>query len=62
MTLREAVTNVRWYVREVSGESDYDRYRDHRERKHPDEPVLCRRDFERWRMDSRDANPGARCC
>lgn len=62
MTLREAVTQVRWYLREVSGESDYDRYREHRELSHPDEAVMCRRDYERWRMDDRDSNPRAHCC
>ena len=31
-------------------------------REHPDEPVMSRRDFERWRQDDRDANPQARCC
>ena len=28
MTLRRAVSGVRWYLREVSGESGYDRYVD----------------------------------
>jgi uncharacterized short protein YbdD (DUF466 family) len=48
--------------REVSGETAYDRYVEHRRRMHPDNPVMSRRDFERWRMDQRDARPGARCC
>ena len=38
------------------------RYVEHRRREHPDDPVMSRRDFERWRMDERDANPSARCC
>jgi uncharacterized short protein YbdD (DUF466 family) len=62
MSVREAVGRVAWYLREVSGESAYDRYQAHRERNHPDEPVLTRREFERWRMDDRDRNPRARCC
>jgi uncharacterized short protein YbdD (DUF466 family) len=62
LSVREAVERVGWYLREVSGEGDYARYLAHRERHHPDEPVLCRRDFERRRMDDRDTNPRARCC
>jgi uncharacterized short protein YbdD (DUF466 family) len=62
MTFRDAVAGVRWYLREVSGESAYDRYVEHLRREHPDEPVMSRRDFERWRQDDRDANPRARCC
>jgi uncharacterized short protein YbdD (DUF466 family) len=62
MTVREALAGVRWYLREVSGESAYDRYVAHRRRDHPGEPVMSRRDFERWRQDDRDKNPRARCC
>ena len=50
------------YLREVSGETAYDRYVDHRRREHPLDPVMSRREYERWRMDQRDANPSARCC
>jgi uncharacterized short protein YbdD (DUF466 family) len=35
---------------------------DHTGRAHPDEAVMSRRDFERWRQDDRDGNPRARCC
>jgi uncharacterized short protein YbdD (DUF466 family) len=62
MTVREAFSGVRWYLREVSGESAYDRYVEHRRRDHPDEPVLTRRAFERARQDEREARPQARCC
>jgi uncharacterized short protein YbdD (DUF466 family) len=62
MSLREAVSGVRWYLREVSGESAYDRYVEHVRRDHPDQPVMSRRDFERRRMRMRDENPKARCC
>ncbi len=62
MTLRQAIGHVGWYLREVSGEGDYARYVAHRQRHHPEEPVLGRRDFERRRMDDRDTNPRARCC
>jgi uncharacterized short protein YbdD (DUF466 family) len=62
MTVRQALGKVAWYLREVSGETAYDRYVAHRLARHPSEPVLSRREFYRWRMDERDANPGARCC
>ena len=59
---RELARGVRWYLREVSGESAYDRYVEHRRREHPGEPVMARRDFERRRQDAREARPQARCC
>ena len=62
MKLREAVGTVGWYLKEVSGETAYDRYVAHVRREHPDALVMSRRDFERWRQDDRDANPRARCC
>lgn len=62
MTVREALAGVRWYLREVSGESGYDRYVEHMRRDHPGQPVMARRDFERRRQDEREANPRARCC
>jgi uncharacterized short protein YbdD (DUF466 family) len=62
MTAKELAKGVRWYLREVSGESAYDRYVEHRRSEHPGEPVMARRDFERRRQDAREARPQARCC
>ncbi len=62
MTLRRALSGVRWYLREVSGESGYDRYVAHMRRDHPGQPVMARREYERSRQDAREANPRARCC
>jgi len=62
MTVRDAIAGVRWYLREVAGESGYERYVEHTRRHHPDAAVMSRRDFERWRQDDRDSNPRARCC
>jgi uncharacterized short protein YbdD (DUF466 family) len=62
LLLRDAFAGVRWYLREVSGESAYDRYVEHMRRDHPDQAVMSRRDFERRRMDAREENPRARCC
>ena len=50
------------YLREVSGETAYDKYVAHARRQHPDAQVLARREFERRRMDERDASPQSRCC
>jgi uncharacterized short protein YbdD (DUF466 family) len=62
MTARRALAGVRWYLREVSGESAYDRYVEHARRAHPGEPVMSRRDFERRRQDARESRTQARCC
>jgi uncharacterized short protein YbdD (DUF466 family) len=62
MTVKEVFTGVRWYLREVSGESGYDRYVEHMRRDHPSQPVMSRRDFERRRQDQREERPRARCC
>ncbi|MEV0963418.1 MULTISPECIES: YbdD/YjiX family protein [unclassified Streptomyces] len=62
--VRRAVGWVRWYVREVSGESVYDRYVAHTRAHDPDAEVMSRRAFERRRTDEREADPrkGFRCC
>jgi len=62
LSLRRAVGGILWYLREVSGEGDYDRYVANLRRHDHDAPVLSRRDFERRKMKEREANPGARCC
>jgi uncharacterized short protein YbdD (DUF466 family) len=62
LLLRDTFAGVRWYLREVSGESAYDRYVEHMRRDHPEQPVMSRREYERRRMDQRDENPRARCC
>jgi uncharacterized short protein YbdD (DUF466 family) len=62
LTVKSAFSGMRWYLREVSGESAYDRYVEHRRHEHPGEPVMKRRDFERRRQDAREARPQARCC
>ncbi len=54
---------VRWYLREITGESAYDRYDEHERRLHPERPVDSRRDFERRRQDLENQRPGQhRCC
>jgi uncharacterized short protein YbdD (DUF466 family) len=53
---------LRWYLREVSGESAYNRYVEQTRREHPHAPVLDRNAFERARQDRRDLDPPQRCC
>jgi uncharacterized short protein YbdD (DUF466 family) len=60
--LGAAAGRALWYLREVMGENAYEHYLEHRRRRHPGEPVLSRREFERRRMDELEQRPGARCC
>jgi uncharacterized short protein YbdD (DUF466 family) len=61
-TLVRAWRGLRWYLRELTGETQYDRYLERHAREHPDAPPLSRREFERCRIAERDARPGSRCC
>jgi uncharacterized short protein YbdD (DUF466 family) len=62
VNLHHALRLVRWYLRELTGEAQYDHYLERHRSLHPQAPVLSRRDFERRRTDRQDANPGHRCC
>jgi uncharacterized short protein YbdD (DUF466 family) len=62
LNVKRAVQGVRWYLREVSGEGDYDRYVAHERLHHRDAAALSRRDFERRKAKLREANPTVRCC
>ncbi|SEF09241.1 YbdD/YjiX family protein [Jiangella alba] len=57
-----AAAGVWWYLREVSGETAYDRYVEHSRRHDAGAEVLSRREFERRRQDDRDRSPQQRCC
>ena len=54
--------SVLWYLRELTDESAYDRYVEHLRTCHPGRAVPSRREFERLRTATKDANPTARCC
>ena len=56
------LSGLRWYVREVSGESAYDRYLERHLREHPDAPPLDSRTWWRQRTDGGDGKPPQRCC
>jgi uncharacterized short protein YbdD (DUF466 family) len=60
--LGSAAGRVLWYLREVMGENAYMHYLEHQRGRHPEEPVLSRRDFEQRRMDELDRHPRTRCC
>jgi uncharacterized short protein YbdD (DUF466 family) len=62
MTVKDVARGVRWYLREVSGETAYERYVAHMRADHADQPVMSRRDFERRRQDQRELHQRARCC
>jgi uncharacterized short protein YbdD (DUF466 family) len=62
VTGRDVLAGLRWYLREISGESAYDRYVAHMRCDHPAQPVMTRREFERRRQDDREVRPRARCC
>jgi len=56
---------IGWYLRELTGESAYDRYLERHEEDGRGDgdgwPPLTRREFERLRAE-RSVQPGSRCC
>jgi len=62
LNVSQAVKGVLWYLREVSGDADYDRYVANAQRRHPEAPMLSRREFERRRMSSREDGNHPHCC
>ncbi len=57
-----AARAVRWYVRELLGESAYDRYCERHRRDHPDHEPMPAREFWRDRADVQAAAPHGGCC
>jgi uncharacterized short protein YbdD (DUF466 family) len=60
--MRTIARSVLWYMRELTGETQYDRYLERHTREHAGTAPLTRREFERRRIDEKDATPGSRCC
>ncbi|MEU0897758.1 YbdD/YjiX family protein [Streptomyces massasporeus] len=56
------VRAVRWYLRELTGESEYDRYCLHRQRHHPHAPLPTRREYQVLRTRHQEARTHSRCC
>ena len=53
---------VRWYLRELTGEAEYDRYCEQHQHRHPLAPVPTRREYQVLRSLHREAHPQGRCC
>ncbi|MFF8018058.1 CstA-like transporter-associated (seleno)protein [Streptomyces sp. NPDC007929] len=53
---------VRWYLRELTGESEYDRYCLHRQRHDPDAPLPTRREYQLLRTRHQETRTHSRCC
>lgn len=60
--LVHAVKSVWWYVGEVLGEHDYQKYVDHLQAHHPETPVPTEKEFWKARWADQAVNPGSRCC
>lgn len=57
-----ALKSIKWYVGELMGDHDYEKYCAHLAQHHPDREVPTAREYWRARYADQDANPGARCC
>lgn len=55
-----AFRGIRWYVKELTGESKWDEYveRCRAERQEP----MSRREYERHRSEHKENNPHSSCC
>lgn len=62
MRIAELFQRLHWYLRELSGESQYNRYLERRQRRHPDQPVMTLAEFERWRTELAETQSRTRCC
>jgi uncharacterized short protein YbdD (DUF466 family) len=62
MSARRWAGAVRWYLRELTGEAEYDRYCDRHRRHHPHAPAPSRREYEVLRTLHRENHPQSRCC
>ncbi len=55
-----ALKGVHWYLRELTGEAQWDHYLEHCARS--GHPPMSRREFERQRSDAAELDMGGRCC
>ena len=60
--IRQAWRAFAWYLREVTGESDYERYVAHLRAHHPDQPPPTVKEYWRERYAYEAAHPRSRCC
>lgn len=59
---RAVLRTLRWYLRELTGEAEYDRYCERHLSHHPHAPVPTRREYEVLRTLHRETHPQSRCC
>lgn len=62
MTARRWPRAVRWYLRELTGEAEYDRYRRRHRRHQPLAPVPTRREYQVLRTAQQENRTQSRCC
>jgi uncharacterized short protein YbdD (DUF466 family) len=60
--VRKALDSVLRYARELTGETEYDRYVERLRLRHPQTPVPTRREYERMRTAQRECESPGRCC
>jgi len=60
--VRRALRAAWWYLREITGDADYDRYVAHHTHRHPGAEPLSRAAFQRLRWSEAERNPTTRCC
>ncbi|HEY8984550.1 MAG TPA: YbdD/YjiX family protein [Streptomyces sp.] len=62
MTVRRWARAVRWYLRELTGEAEYDRYCERHRLHHPLAPVPTRREYQVLRTAQQERRSHGRCC
>ncbi|MBC7267351.1 MAG: YbdD/YjiX family protein [Streptomyces sp.] len=60
--VRKALATVLWYAREVTGETEYERYCARHRSHHPGAPLPTRREYQRLRTQRRECESPSRCC
>ena len=54
--------SIAWYIGELMGDHDYQKYVNHLRVHHPDKPIPTEREYWNARFARQDAQPQARCC
>ncbi|MFD7552109.1 YbdD/YjiX family protein [Streptomyces sp. NPDC059578] len=60
--VRRAVRWVHWYLRELTGETEYERYCARHRHEDPGTPVPTPREYQRIKAARQEAAPRSRCC
>lgn len=54
--------DLRWFIRDLMGDSAYETYSRHQRATHPGATWLSEREFWIERYRDQDRSPGSRCC